>query len=67
MYGWQGFVVTVTNKFGANAYPKALRRLLNLRQTDNLESYILEFEKAKYGVAAYRRVGERGLCGERSG
>jgi hypothetical protein len=53
VYGWQGFVVTVTNKFGANAYPKALRRLLNLRQTDNLESYILEFEKAKYGVAVH--------------
>jgi hypothetical protein len=53
MVGWQGFVAAVTSKFGANAYPRALRRLMSLRQTDSLDSYISEFEKVRYGVVVH--------------
>jgi hypothetical protein len=34
----------VCGKFGATAYPKALRRLMALKQTDTLEAYISKFE-----------------------
>jgi hypothetical protein len=50
MVGWPGFVAVVTNKFGADAYPRTLRRLMSLWQSDSLESYISEFEKVRYGV-----------------
>lgn len=53
MVGWQGFVAAVTRKFGANAYPRALRRLMSLRQTDSLDSHISEFEKVRYGVVVH--------------
>jgi hypothetical protein len=34
----------VVAKFGANAYPKALMRLLALKQTGTLDSYVSECE-----------------------
>lgn len=40
-------------KFGANAYPKALRRLLALKQTVTMDSYVSEFEHAIYGLAVH--------------
>jgi hypothetical protein len=43
----------VTAKFGATAYPKALRRLTSLKQTESLAAYILEFEQARYGVTVH--------------
>jgi hypothetical protein len=46
-------VVAVTAKFGAAAYPKALRRLMDLKQTYTLEAYISEFEQARYGVTVH--------------
>lgn len=50
---WQEFVAAVTEQFGVDAYPKALRKLLALRQTDSLETYVDEFERAKYGVVVH--------------
>jgi hypothetical protein len=41
----------VFDKFGANAYPKALRRLLSLKQTSTLDAYVLGFEQYRYGLA----------------
>jgi hypothetical protein len=56
---WQEFVAAVTEQFGVDAYPKALRKLLALRQTDSLETYVDEFERAKYGVVVHNpRMGE---------
>jgi hypothetical protein len=46
-------VAAVTAKFGAAAYPKALRRLMALKQIDTLEAYISEFEQARYGVTVH--------------
>jgi hypothetical protein len=43
----------VTEQFGVDAYPKALRKLLALHQTDSLETYVDEFERAKYGVVVH--------------
>jgi hypothetical protein len=54
MVGWQGFVEDMTSKFGAYAYLRALRRLMALRQTNSLESYIFEFEKVRYGVVVHK-------------
>jgi hypothetical protein len=49
----------VTEQFGVDAYPKALRKLLALRQTDSLKTYVDEFERAKYGVVVHNpRMGE---------
>jgi hypothetical protein len=49
----------VTEQFGVDAYPKALRKLLALRETDSLETYVDEFERAKYGVVVHNpRMGE---------
>lgn len=33
--------------FGADDYLKALRKLLTLRQIDNVEAYVTEFEQAR--------------------
>jgi hypothetical protein len=51
--GWQEFEGTVTDKFGATTYPKALRRLMSLKQTESLAVYILQFEQARYGVTVH--------------
>jgi hypothetical protein len=51
--GWQEFEGAVTDKFGATAYPKALRRLMSLKQTESLAAYISEFEQARYGVTVH--------------
>jgi hypothetical protein len=46
-------VVVVISKFGVAAYPKALRRLMAVKQTDTLEAYISEFEQDRYGVTVH--------------
>jgi hypothetical protein len=51
--GWQEFEGAVSDKFGATAYPKALRRLMSLKQTERLAAYISEFEQARYGVIVH--------------
>jgi hypothetical protein len=51
--GWQEFEGAVTDKFGATTYPKALRRLMSLKQTKSLAAYISEFEQARYGVTVH--------------
>jgi hypothetical protein len=51
--GWQEFTSAMVAKFGANAYPKALRGLLALKQTGTLDSYVSEFEQARYGLAVH--------------
>jgi hypothetical protein len=48
-----GVTSAVVAKFGANAYPKALRRLLDLKQTGTLDFYVSEFEQARYGLAVH--------------
>lgn len=50
MGNWQDFVAAVESKFGSDAYPIALRKLLSLRQTESVESYVSEFEQARYGA-----------------
>jgi hypothetical protein len=54
--GWQDFSAAVVEKFGAEAYPNALRKLLELRQTDTLDQYIKEFDQIQYGVAVHNPV-----------
>jgi hypothetical protein len=51
--GWQEFSAEVVAKFGAEAYPNALRKLLELRQTDTLDQYIKDFDRIRYGVAVH--------------
>jgi hypothetical protein len=51
--GWQEFSAAVVTKFGAEAYPNALRKLLELRQTDTLDQYIKDFDRIRYGVAIH--------------
>jgi hypothetical protein len=51
--GWQEFSTAVVTKFGAEAYPNALRKLLELRQTDTLDQYIKDFDRIRYGVAIH--------------
>jgi hypothetical protein len=51
---WQGFVSAVTQKYGVDAYSKALRRLMNLRQTGDLDAYILEFDQARHGISVHK-------------
>lgn len=53
---WQEFSAAVVEKFGAEAYPNALRKLLELRQTDTLDQYIKEFDRIRYGVAVHNPV-----------
>lgn len=50
---WTEFVTAVEGKFGADAYAKALRKLRNLKQVDTLDSYVHEFEQARYQAAVH--------------
>jgi hypothetical protein len=54
MSNWQGFISAVTQKYGVDAYSKALRRLMNLRQTGDLDAYILEFDQARHGISVHK-------------
>jgi hypothetical protein len=38
MGNWMEFVAVIEAKFGVDAYPKALRKLLNLRHTESVEA-----------------------------
>lgn len=56
---WQGFVSAATQKYGVDAYSKALRRLMNLRQTRNIKcvyysSYLFEIINVMLSVRANR-------------
>jgi hypothetical protein len=51
--GWHDFAEAVVSKFGAEAYPRALRRLFSLRQLGTLDNYVHEFEQDRYGVAVH--------------
>jgi hypothetical protein len=51
--GWHEFAAAVVSKFGAEAYPRALRRLFSLRQFGTLDNYVHEFEQARYGVVVH--------------
>jgi hypothetical protein len=51
--GWHEFGAAVVSKFGAEAYPRALRRLFSLCQFGTLDNYVHEFEQARYGVAVH--------------
>jgi hypothetical protein len=51
--GWQEFSAAVILKFGVDAYPRALRRLMELRQTNSLDQYVKEFDQVRYGVAVH--------------
>jgi hypothetical protein len=52
----------VTAKFGATAYPKALRRLMSLKQIESLAAYISEFEQARYGVTVHKPQYDETYC-----
>jgi hypothetical protein len=55
MCGWQEFSVSLVmvSKYGIDAYPKALIRLMALRQTYSLDAYIAEFEQSRYCTAVH--------------
>jgi hypothetical protein len=36
------------NKFKVDEYPRAMRRLLHLRQRGGVEDYVQDFEEARY-------------------
>jgi hypothetical protein len=36
------------NKFKADEYPQAMRRLLHLRRRGGVEEYVQDFEEARY-------------------
>jgi hypothetical protein len=54
--GCQEFSTTVVEKFGAETYKNALRKVLELRQTDTLDQYNKEFDRIQYGVAVQNPV-----------
>lgn len=43
----------VENKFGVDTYSKALRKLQSLKQLDTLETYMGEFEHARYMASVH--------------
>lgn len=45
---WDSFIKAVEAKFGDNDYREALTQLLELQQTESLESYISTFEDLQY-------------------
>lgn len=50
---WNHFAQAVLNKFGADEYPKAMRRLMGLRQTGSLDEFVRTFEEAQYMVSLH--------------
>jgi hypothetical protein len=46
-------VRVVENKFGVDTYSKALRKLQSLKQLDTLETYMGEFEHARYMASVH--------------
>jgi hypothetical protein len=50
---WRSLAKAVVEKFGAEAYPKAMRRSMNIRQTVGLEEYIQEFQEVRYATAIH--------------
>jgi hypothetical protein len=51
--GWQEFSPIAISKFKVDAYPRALQRLMELRQTKSLEQYVKEFDQVRYGVVVH--------------
>lgn len=50
---WRGLAKAVMEKFGADVYPKALRKMMNIKQTWELDEYIQEFQELRYGTAIH--------------
>jgi hypothetical protein len=56
---WNHFSRDVLNKFGADEYPKAMRRLMGLRQTGSLDEFVRAIEEARYMVSLHNpKLGE---------
>jgi hypothetical protein len=47
---WKTFIKAVEKKFGANDYRESLTKLLELHQTESLETYISTFEDLQYQI-----------------
>jgi hypothetical protein len=50
---WKNFIEAVEKKFGDNDYSDGLNQLLELLQTETLESYISSFEELQYQLAMH--------------
>lgn len=50
---WESFIQAVESKFGDNDYREALTQLLELQQTDSLETYMASFEELQYQLSMH--------------
>jgi hypothetical protein len=50
---WRNLFRLVLDKFGAEKYPRAMRKLLNIRQKGGVEEYVKEFEEARYATVVH--------------
>jgi hypothetical protein len=50
---WGTFITDVEKKFGDNHYRDALTQLLELQQTESLDTYIAAFEELQYQISMH--------------